>query len=297
MSIVIASAGSKALAGPVILLAIHFLEPIPDLPGIVCRREGKRYLAKARHAALYPQIASINRIESVQSFEPDEVDEVGCLQLYSDHMERLCYYVAAEAGIPTSDIVACLTDNELPGSTFIKSYRDTSSNEAIVAGMIAFEYFRKRVHIYAERYPQYGWASNSGMPSREHMLAIMKDGLVPGIHRLSTRKTLASWLLKQLCDQKEDCKDYYRYFRKDPKWWKRLFGSNPGFNFTSHLPARERQILDVMTVFLNPNHQISSYPDEFLYTWLEMAPEGVLSAEGEQKLKELRERYGGEGKT
>lgn len=167
-------AGRGPLAGPVVAAAVILCEG-----GITGLDDSKKLSAK-RRAVLEAQILERCRVGIGQA-SVDEIDDINILQATLLAMTR-----AVEA-LGTDPDHILVDGNKLP--------RWRYSAEAIIGGdaihpcisaasIIAKEH-RDRLMLSAdEAYPGYGWASNKGYGSAEHLSALAELGPTP-LHRRS----------------------------------------------------------------------------------------------------------------
>jgi ribonuclease HII len=167
-------AGRGPLAGPVVAAAV-----ILCAGGIEGLDDSKKLTAK-RRAVLETEIKS-RCIWAIGEASPQEIDEINILQATFLAMTR------AVDGLPQSPAHILVDGNRLP--------RWSYSAEAVIGGdaihpcisaasILAKEH-RDRIMIAADaQFPGYGWASNKGYGSAQHMAALKDLGPTP-LHRRS----------------------------------------------------------------------------------------------------------------
>ncbi|MCD4847510.1 MAG: ribonuclease HII [Candidatus Aegiribacteria sp.] len=169
-------AGRGPLAGPLVAAAVS----LPRGAYLLGVTDSKKLSDKKRRA-LFPLIIEIAIGYSTGIVEYSEIDKVGMAESV-----RLAFNRAAQA-IDIKDalyLVDGLPIRNLPlQSRFI--VKGDSKSLSIAAASIIAKVTRDDIMIRADReFPGYGFASNKGYGSGEHMKAIEKLGPSP-IHRMS----------------------------------------------------------------------------------------------------------------
>lgn len=171
--------GRGPLAGPVVCAAV--IMPLDDI--IEGVDDSKKLSAKKREnlARLIAEKAVSLHISLI---EPEKIDEINILEA-----TKLCMKNAVESLAVKPDFV--LTDGNmkldvsLPQKSIIKG--DALSYSIGAASIVAKVYRDNLMDGYAETYPEYGFESNKGYGTAEHISAIKKYGLTP-VHRRSFTK-------------------------------------------------------------------------------------------------------------
>ena len=171
--------GRGPLAGPVVCAAV--IMPLDDI--IEGVDDSKKLSAKKREklSELILKKAVAARISLI---EPEKIDEINILEA-----TKLCMKDAVENLEIKPDFV--LTDGNMkldisfPQQSIIKG--DALSYTIGAASIVAKVYRDNLMDGYAETYPEYGFKSNKGYGTAEHIAAIEKYGLTP-VHRRSFTK-------------------------------------------------------------------------------------------------------------
>lgn len=169
-------AGRGPLAGPVVAGAV-ILDPDNPVRGL---RDSKR-LTAARREALYDEIRDKALAWAVGRAEVEEIDRINILQATLRAMQR------AVAALQPAAEYALIDGNRCPGlpcpaQAIVKG---DSRVAAISAASIMAKVTRDREMIELDaRYPGYGLAQHKGYPSRTHMEALQRLGVLP-VHRRS----------------------------------------------------------------------------------------------------------------
>lgn len=169
-------AGRGPLAGPVIAGAV-ILDPDKPVHGL---RDSKR-LTAARRELLYEEIRDKALAWAVGRAEVDEIDQINILQASLCAMQRAVAALQPAAGYVLVDGNHCPV-LPCPARAIV---RGDSLVAAISAASIMAKVTRDREMIELDaQYPGYGLAQHKGYPSRLHMEALQRLGVLP-IHRRS----------------------------------------------------------------------------------------------------------------
>ena len=79
------------------------------------------------------------------------------------------------------------THLDLPYRCIVKG--DATYADIAAASVLAKTHRDEYMERLAEEYPQYGWQTNKGYPTREHRLAVRQHGITPH-HRLTFNHTI-----------------------------------------------------------------------------------------------------------
>jgi ribonuclease HII len=169
-------AGRGPLAGPVVAAAV-ILHPDRHIEGL---RDSKK-LSAARRDALYEQICTRALAWATGSASVAEIDSLNILQATMLAMQR------AVAGLEPAAEHALIDGNRCPDldCPVRAIVRGDSRVAAISAASILAKVTRDREMLALdEDYPDYGFASHKGYPSRAHLDALERLGALP-VHRRS----------------------------------------------------------------------------------------------------------------
>ncbi len=136
-------------------------------------------LSGGKRKRLFPIITEESEYWSTGIVEPSEIDTVGMAQAVRLSFRRAAWDIPADLflidGLPVKDL-------NIPAEFIVKG---DSKSLSIAAASIIAKVTRDEIMIEADRkYPGYGFASNKGYGSAEHMEAIRRLGPCP-IHRMS----------------------------------------------------------------------------------------------------------------
>lgn len=172
--------GRGPLAGPVVCAAV--IMPLDDI--IEGVDDSKKLSAKKRER-LSELILKKAVAAKISLVEPEKIDEINILEA-----TKLCMKDAVEKLEIKPDFV--LTDGNMkldisfPQQSIVKG--DALSYTIGAASIVAKVYRDNLMDGYAETYPEYGFKSNKGYGTAEHIAAIEKYGLTPAHRRSFTKK-------------------------------------------------------------------------------------------------------------
>jgi len=167
-------AGRGPLAGPVVAGAV-ILHPDRPIEGL---QDSKR-LSAARRDELYEQIRDRALAWATASASVAEIDSLNILQATMLAMQR------AVAGLLPAAEQALIDGNRCPelACPARAIVRGDSLVAAISAASIMAKVTRDReMQVLDETYPGYGFASHKGYPSKAHLAALERHGVLP-VHR------------------------------------------------------------------------------------------------------------------
>lgn len=168
--------GRGPLAGPVVACAVI----LPKDCDILYINDSKQLTEKKREA-LYEQIISSAVSYGIGISSPQRIDEINILQADYEAMREAIGKLSAAPELLLNDAVT-IPKVQIPQVPIIKG--DTKSISIAAASIVA-KVFRDRMMVeYDKEYPGYGFASNKGYGSEEHVRALKKLGPCP-IHRRS----------------------------------------------------------------------------------------------------------------
>lgn len=169
-------AGRGPLAGPVVAAAV-ILHPDRPIEGL---KDSKR-LSAARRDTLYERICECALAWATGSASVAEIDSLNILQATLLAMQR------AVAGLEPAAEHALIDGNRCPplDCPARAIVRGDSLVAAISAASILAKVTRDREMLDLDKYyPGYGFASHKGYPSRQHLEALDRLGVLP-VHRRS----------------------------------------------------------------------------------------------------------------
>jgi len=170
-------AGRGPLAGPVVAAAV-ILDLDRQIPGI----NDSKKLTETKREELFNIITSEAKFWSVKIISSSIIDEINILQATLLGMEEAVFSLGSKPDI-------CLIDgNTIPKKLmgFSKSIiKGDSQIASIAAASIIAKVTRDRIMIKLhEQFPNYNFKQNKGYPTKEHLAAIDKYGILD-CHRRS----------------------------------------------------------------------------------------------------------------
>ena len=170
-------AGRGCLAGPVfaaaVILPADFHDPrLNDSKQMSARnRELLRVLIEREAVAWAVEAVSAGRI-----------DEINILNASFEGMSLAVARLDPQPGFLAIDGNRFRTRLDIPYRCIVRG--DGKYADIAAASVLAKTHRDAFMERLAVEFPQYGWASNKGYPTREHRLAIRRYGLTP-YHRLT----------------------------------------------------------------------------------------------------------------
>ena len=175
--------GRGPLAGPVVAGAVI----IPKDCRILYINDSKKLSAKKREE-LFDEIQKQAVAIGIGLVPHDRIDEINILQATYEAMRMAIANLKVKPGVLLNDAVT-IPGVDIPQVPIIKG---DAKSISIGAASIMAKVYRDRMMIeYDKMYPGYGFASNKGYGSKEHMEALQKIGPSP-IHRQSFIKGICS---------------------------------------------------------------------------------------------------------
>lgn len=173
--------GRGPLAGPVCAGAVI----LPKDCDILYLNDSKQLSAKKREE-LYKEIKEKSVAVSTALIGPDVIDDINILQATFKAMRAAINNLEVKPDILLNDAVT-IPEISIKQIGIIKG--DAKSASIAAASIIAKVERDSLMEKYDELYPEYGFASNKGYGSKEHIEALKKYGPCP-IHRRSFIKGL-----------------------------------------------------------------------------------------------------------
>ena len=170
-------AGRGPLAGPVVTAAV-ILDLKKKIPGL----NDSKKLSEKKREELYEIIIKESICWEVKIVSPEIIDEINILQATLLGMEEAVLALKIKPDL-------CLIDgNKIPkkivgfSKTIVKGDAKIAS---IAAASILAKVTRDRImHKLHEKFPQYNFKQNKGYPTKEHIAALDKFGILD-CHRKS----------------------------------------------------------------------------------------------------------------
>ena len=168
--------GRGPLAGPVVAGAV--ILPKDDL--ILYLNDSKK-LSEKKREALYDEIMERAVATGIGIVSPARIDEINILQATYEAMRQAIEKLSVRPQLLLNDAVT-IPAVEIPQVPIIKG--DAKSASIAAASIVAKVTRDRLMEEYDAALPEYGFASNKGYGSAEHIEALKKYGPSP-IHRAS----------------------------------------------------------------------------------------------------------------
>ena len=168
--------GRGPFAGPVVAGAVI----LPEDSQILYLNDSKKISEKKREV-LYDEIMEKAIATGTGMVSPQRIDEINILQATYEAMRMAISNLSIKPDILLNDAVT-IPDVEIVQVPIIKG---DAKSVSIAAASIIAKVTRDRLMVeYDEVLPGYGFASNKGYGTREHIEALKELGPTP-IHRMS----------------------------------------------------------------------------------------------------------------
>ena len=175
--------GRGPLAGPVVAGAVI----LPKDCDILYINDSKK-LSAAKREELYDEIMEKAVATGIGMVGPERIDEINILQATYEAMREAIGKLSPQPDILLNDAVT-IPEVSIRQVPIIKG--DAKSISIGAASIIAKVTRDRLMETYEDIYPGYGFASNTGYGSAEHIAALKKMGPTP-IHRASFIKNFVS---------------------------------------------------------------------------------------------------------
>lgn len=177
-------AGRGPLAGPVVAAAVVIRRH--EIPAdILSQINDSKALTAERRAFLFKKIYEYSYVSLAES-SVDEIDRLNILQASLLAMKKAHAKLRRQMQAPP--IVALVDGNQKPKLDRIAIetiVQGDARSFSIAAASIIAKHYRDQVMLkHARKFPQYGWATNAGYGTPEHLKAIEIHGVTP-LHRRS----------------------------------------------------------------------------------------------------------------
>lgn len=166
--------GRGPLAGPVVACAVI----LPKDCNILYINDSKQ-LSEKKREELYDQIMEQAIAVGVGSIPPARIDEINILQATYEAMRQAIGNLSVKPDLLLNDAVT-IPEVNMRQVPIIKG--DAKSISIAAASIIAKVTRDRLMGAYDKVFPQYGFASNKGYGSKDHIEALTKIGPSP-IHR------------------------------------------------------------------------------------------------------------------
>ena len=167
--------GRGPLAGPVIAAAV-----ILDRKNIPEGINDSKKIPKAKRILLAEKIKE-NSIYAYGAASEIEIDEINILQASLLAMKRASDRLSV---VPKTTLIDGNFKPDIKNNT-ISIIKGDSKSVSIAAASILAKVYRDEIMLkYSKQFPEYGFQTNSGYGTKEHLSAIKNYGITP-IHRKS----------------------------------------------------------------------------------------------------------------
>ena len=175
--------GRGPLAGPVVAAAVI----LPTDSQILYLNDSKK-LTAAKREELYEVIMREAVAVGLGMADPERIDQINILQATYEAMREAVGKLSVMPQLLLNDAVT-IPEIQIPQVPIIKG---DAKSVSIAAASIVAKVTRDRMMVYYDSiYPEYGFASNKGYGSAEHIAALKKYGPTP-IHRRTFIKNFVS---------------------------------------------------------------------------------------------------------
>ncbi len=169
--------GRGPLAGPVIAAAV-----ILDRKNIPEGINDSKKIPKAKRILLAEKIKE-NSIYAYGAASEIEIDEINILQASLLAMKRASDRLSV---VPKTTLIDGNFKPDIKNNT-ISIIKGDSKSVSIAAASILAKVYRDEIMLkYSKQFPEYGFQTNSGYGTKEHLSALKNYGITP-IHRKSFR--------------------------------------------------------------------------------------------------------------
>ena len=168
-------AGRGPLAGPLVVAGVVFPKGY-DSGDIFDSKQ----LTEKKREQLYDVIIRDALFYDIEIVEPARIDEINILEADREAMTAIA--LKAPCDVVLTDAMDLHIDKEV-----ISLIKGDTLSCSIAAGSILAKVTRDRImYEYDRLYPEYGFARHKGYPTKAHLEALEKYGVLP-IHRRSYR--------------------------------------------------------------------------------------------------------------
>ena len=171
-------AGRGPAAGGVFAACVYFPDFSKSLISDLEKLNDSKKLSKRTRENLFDIIIK-NTINSIVCIEVEEIEKINILNSSLKGMKQACEEVIEKAEL--TDFITFVDGNRLiknyvhPQKTIVKG---DSKSASIAAASILAKVTRDRyMEKLSQEFPQYGWETNAGYLTPEHLSAIDKYGL------------------------------------------------------------------------------------------------------------------------
>ncbi|MCB1531276.1 MAG: ribonuclease HII [Alphaproteobacteria bacterium] len=165
--------GRGPLAGPVVAACVYIPDHVRPLPFIGEIRDSKK-LSEAKLESLNTLISE-HCAFAVTEITPQEIDEINILQASLKAMATSLERMSVSIRHALVDGNRCPAHMPCPATPVVKG--DSVSTSIAAASIIAKAHRDRIMRALAQEHPHYGWESNVGYPSPQHLAGIDAHGI------------------------------------------------------------------------------------------------------------------------
>lgn len=167
--------GRGPLAGPVVAAAVI----LPQACQINDLTDSKK-LSASKRALLEPMIKNKSVAWAISQVEAQQIDEINILQASLKAMKQAIFKLDLQPEKALIDGRFVPSDLSCSAQAIIRG--DSKFDSISAASILAKEFRDRLMYYYDQLYPEYGFASHKGYPTKAHLIALNKYGITP-IHR------------------------------------------------------------------------------------------------------------------
>ena len=169
-------AGRGPLAGPVVAGCV-----VLDRDSEILYLNDSKKLSEKKRESLYDEIIIKSLAYGIGIVDADRIDEINIYQATKEAMYQAIENVRKQVDLEYVLIDAMPLELDIPTNSIIKG--DAKSISIAAASVIA-KVTRDRMMIELDKkYPMYGYAKHKGYPTKAHIDAIHKYGLIDGYRK------------------------------------------------------------------------------------------------------------------
>jgi len=168
--------GRGPLAGPVVAAAV-ILDPLQPISGLADSKK----LSEKKREQLFDEICAKAKAWSIARASVEEIDQLNILHASMLAMQRAVESLSPKAAFAAIDGNRCPTLG-IPSQAIVKG--DARVAEIAAASILAKVSRDREMQELEALYPQYGFGQHKGYPTKAHLEALAKYGVLP-IYRRS----------------------------------------------------------------------------------------------------------------
>jgi len=168
--------GRGPLIGPVVAACVVLPKDF-KLEGLTDSKK----LSEKKRDAFYEYIIEHASAYAIGSISPEEIDEINIYEASKKAMMIAIAEVRKQLSLEHVLIDAMPLNLDIPSTSIIKG--DAKSISIAAASVIAKVTRDRMMYELDKRYPEYGFASHKGYPTKKHVEAINKYGLIDGYRK------------------------------------------------------------------------------------------------------------------